>query len=203
MNRSQASFARFTLIGWLAYDFAVLAMFAATGDGVLTDFVLLAAIAAALMGVARRPQPLAARVDGQSLLACALALGLMFGGIAVADTPYQPSAASDALELAAALLLLWSTIALGRCFAVLPAAIGCVTTGPYALVRHPIYTAYILWTLALALAYPHPLVGLAGVAAIGALGWRAILEEGLLRKTFPDYCRYSARVRARFIPGVA
>lgn len=77
-----------------------------------------------------------------------------------------------------------------------------IDTGPYAIVRHPMYAS------AVPLFVGMPLLlgswrGLAGTAAILlALGWRAVREERELRRAFPDYDNYAARVRHRLVPGV-
>lgn len=76
------------------------------------------------------------------------------------------------------------------------------TTGPFALMRHPIYTALDLFALGTAIWIPTPIVwaGFALMAIGGDL--RARAEERLLRQTFgQDYADYSAKTR-RFVPGV-
>jgi protein-S-isoprenylcysteine O-methyltransferase Ste14 len=70
-----------------------------------------------------------------------------------------------------------------------------IDTGPYGLVRHPIYTGVILAGFATALAETS-LVALAGVAAM-TYGWvlKARLEESWLRAELgPAYDAYAARV---------
>lgn len=76
-----------------------------------------------------------------------------------------------------------------------------VTTGPYALVRHPMYTALIVMMLGIAAYNGHPLnaagVALVAVAVIG----KATREERFLGEHFPAYRNY-ARDTPRFIPYV-
>jgi protein-S-isoprenylcysteine O-methyltransferase Ste14 len=75
------------------------------------------------------------------------------------------------------------------------------TTGPYALVRNPLYLGNLGITLGLCLVAHDPLL-LAGVAALFWLQYRAIIaaEEGFLREQFgPAYDEYCARV-PRFWP---
>ncbi|MDE2411104.1 MAG: isoprenylcysteine carboxylmethyltransferase family protein [Sphingomonadales bacterium] len=78
-----------------------------------------------------------------------------------------------------------------------------VTSGPYALIRHPIYVALFLWMLAMAMAVGHPgALKLAIPLYIVGTLIRTHVEEGLLRAMFgADYDAYAARVR-RFIPHV-
>jgi protein-S-isoprenylcysteine O-methyltransferase Ste14 len=72
-----------------------------------------------------------------------------------------------------------------------------VTGGPYALVRHPIYTGLLLSFLGSALALGDWRGGLAFALAAGAL-WRKLrLEERWMRQQFGDaYQAYSQRVAA-------
>ncbi len=96
---------------------------------------------------------------------------------------------------------------LRRSFSVLPEARELVTTGPYALTRHPLYLgetvsmlgvivplvgASDLWVKALALAIVPFVVG----------QWvRMRWEEDVLTAEFPGYAEYAARV-PRFVPFV-
>lgn len=72
-----------------------------------------------------------------------------------------------------------------------------VRSGPYAIVRHPIYSGFILAALGTALAF-----GAAGgflAPLILAIGWRlkSRREEEFMRAEFGgDYLRYSASVKA-------
>ena len=78
-----------------------------------------------------------------------------------------------------------------------------VTSGPYALVRHPIYTAMFLMMIALAVGLGH-VARLFIAVPLYALGTaiRVRVEERLLRSAFsPAYEEYAKRVK-RFIPGV-
>lgn len=76
-----------------------------------------------------------------------------------------------------------------------------VATGPYALVRHPIYTGLILSALALALirATIPALLGAALVAIGFAL--KAKVEERFLATELPDYPDYARRV-PMLVPGL-
>lgn len=78
-----------------------------------------------------------------------------------------------------------------------------VTTGPYALARHPIYTGFFAMFMAEVLvdARIEVLIGL-GVATLGLL-IKSRAEERLMVSAFPDqYPGYRARVKA-IIPYVA
>ena len=78
-----------------------------------------------------------------------------------------------------------------------------VTWGPFAYLRHPIYSALFLWLLAMAVAFGHH----AGLVPGIPLYWSGTVlrireEERLLRAQFgTDYDAYAVRVK-RFLPGI-
>lgn len=77
-----------------------------------------------------------------------------------------------------------------------------IDTGPYALVRHPMYAGAILYMLGMPLLLGSWL-GLAVLPLIVlALVVRIFIEESVLRKGIPGYDDYAARVRWRLLPGV-
>jgi protein-S-isoprenylcysteine O-methyltransferase Ste14 len=75
-----------------------------------------------------------------------------------------------------------------------------VTTGPYAIVRHPMYAAAALQFLATPLALGSWWALLAAVPLTGMLAVRIIDEERLLRESLPGYREYCQKVRYRLIP---
>jgi protein-S-isoprenylcysteine O-methyltransferase Ste14 len=105
---------------------------------------------------------------------------------------------------AAVLLMLWARATFGsRSFHATadPTAGGLVTTGPYRFVRHPIYTAVVLFTLAgVSVHRSATSLGLAALVVIGAIG-RMLLEERFLGQQYREYDAYAART-ARMIPFV-
>ena len=76
-----------------------------------------------------------------------------------------------------------------------------VTSGPYRFVRHPMYSALLLFAAAECVAYSDAWKILAWLALATVLLAKAVLEERGLRQQFADYAAYAARVR-RFIPGL-
>lgn len=77
-----------------------------------------------------------------------------------------------------------------------------ISSGPYASVRHPMYTAAIILFAAtpVALASWWGLVPAVMLAA--AIVWRLLDEEAYLTHHLAGYVEYQRRVRARLIPGV-
>ncbi len=77
-----------------------------------------------------------------------------------------------------------------------------VSTGPYAVVRHPMYAGASLLFIGSPLALGSYWGILAFVAVLPALIWRLLDEEQLLARDLPGYTEYCKNVRWRLIPGV-
>lgn len=75
-----------------------------------------------------------------------------------------------------------------------------VSTGPYRYVRHPMYAAFVLFTLGTALLLGSWYGVLGGLLLIGMVARRAVLEERVLREELEGYSAYMTRVRYRCIP---
>lgn len=74
-----------------------------------------------------------------------------------------------------------------------------VDDGPYAFVRHPVYSGGILVFAGIPLALsPWALAGTATLAVVWGL--KARVEERFLAATYPGYADYSAQVRYRLVP---
>ncbi len=135
---------------------------------------------------------------------------ILFGIILIA--PRIPGVAFPGWLQSAGLLLLaagglfgtWGMIALGRNLTPFPKPVksgSLVTTGPYAWVRHPIYTGLILGTLGWAL-FRANLVGVALAAALFLFfDLKSRQEERWLVEAYPGYPEYQRRVR-KLIPWV-
>jgi len=77
-----------------------------------------------------------------------------------------------------------------------------ISTGPYALVRHPMYAGALVLLLGIPLALGSWCGLLIVVAMLPALIWRLIDEEDFLAKNLPGYVAYQSRVRYRLLPQV-
>jgi protein-S-isoprenylcysteine O-methyltransferase Ste14 len=98
-------------------------------------------------------------------------------------------------------LVVVGKIALGRSFGVAPANRGVVVRGPYTLVRHPIYTGYLVTHMAFLVANPTPWNVSVLLLADTALILRALMEERVLSGDV-EYQRYCRRVGWHLVPGV-
>lgn len=104
------------------------------------------------------------------------------------------------LALAGAVLVVRSRKELGPAWSFVPKAAqstGIVTTGPYRLVRHPIYLGFALLATGEALAFaswPAFMIVLCGV--VPTFAWRARAEERLLGRMFGErYAAYRQRTK--------
>ena len=122
-----------------------------------------------------------------------------------AAVPLPLAALGATVALAGALIAAWAKVTLGRLFS---ATFGVkeghrlVTTGPYAIVRHPIYTGMVAFLAGSALVWND--LALLAVAAAAALLFAAhvrVEEEMFLRHFGDDYRRYQERTPA-LVPAV-
>jgi len=77
-----------------------------------------------------------------------------------------------------------------------------IDTGPYAIVRHPMYTSALFFLVGLPLLLGSWIGLVFSALFILGIAWRAVHEERALRADLRGYEDYTARVRYRFIPFV-
>jgi protein-S-isoprenylcysteine O-methyltransferase Ste14 len=77
-----------------------------------------------------------------------------------------------------------------------------ISTGPYAIVRHPMYASASLYLLGTPLALGSYWGFVAIAAMLPFLVWRLLDEERFLAKNLPGYTEYQKRVRHRLVPFV-
>jgi protein-S-isoprenylcysteine O-methyltransferase Ste14 len=77
-----------------------------------------------------------------------------------------------------------------------------ISTGPYRWVRHPMYSAAILWVFAAPVALGSFWALVPALALPFVLALRIRNEEEVLARGLPGYSEYMERVRHRIIPGV-
>jgi len=142
------------------------------------------------------------------------ALGIALAGIGTVDLGIRPDdVRSIVAGVLVALLLLngaalfrWSSTTMGRNWSLVARMRTdheLVTTGPFAVVRHPIYVSMLLFLLALAVATGHylQLLWAVPVFAIGTR-IRIVEEEKLLRAAFGSAFDDYARRTGAFFPKI-
>ena len=77
-----------------------------------------------------------------------------------------------------------------------------VSTGPYAVVRHPMYAGAILFFVGSPIALGSWWGFLFTPLFVGGLVWRLLNEEEFLRTNLPGYAEYTREVRYRLVPHI-
>jgi len=77
-----------------------------------------------------------------------------------------------------------------------------ISTGPYALVRHPKYVGDLLLLVGMPLALGSWWAFVFLIVGILGLAWRILDEEKLLKQDLPGYVEYTQKVHYRLVPGV-
>ena len=169
--------------------------------GRITGLLLLVSEALVIvLTVIRRPAHIvdrsvrAAMVTAISVVGPPLLLPSDAGGL----VPDVATAAASALGLAFVVL---GKLTLGRSFGLVPANRGVVIRGPYAVVRHPIYSGYLITHLAFLVAHPRWWNAVVIGIADSALILRALIEERVLNGD-AEYQAYCRRVEWHLVPGV-
>ena len=131
--------------------------------------------------------------------------------VAIVVPPDWPSGARDVLAVVGAVLLLAGAIvavaavrSLGRAMTPFPRPLEgtpLVETGPYRVVRHPVYTGGLLFFVGWSLIAGPVALALTLVLAVLWAGKIAV-EERYLRAAHPGYDDYANRVPRRLVPGV-
>jgi len=186
--------ALFTLL-----SFNLLAEFLRTGH--ITGMLLLTSESLiVVLTIARRR----AQVVDRSFVAAAMTTLSVAGPPLLrpsATAPLAGDAVTAAVSAAGLILVIAAKLTLGRSFGIAPANRGVVARGPYSIVRHPIYTGYVITHVAFFMA--HPTVWNAAVVLIAdsALIVRALLEERVLTSD-RSYQAYCTRVAWHLVPGL-
>jgi len=193
--------ANLALAGWIAADAVRIAQLADRDGPWSIDAAIILALAAAAIFVLVRPAP--TQQDG-SPVTVAVALAAAFFPILYLLLPPLASLATATIvtQWGAVVVMLVSTLALGRNYSILPQYRWLVRHGPYAYVRHPLYASYLVFDGALALQHPSVLAVALWIAEAILFDWRARREEAFLTRSSEDYLSYMNRVRWRFVPHV-
>lgn len=154
--------------------------------------------------------PVAEKETSQKIIQTITSIG--FGAVLVvsaldhrlARTPLPPyiSLAGDALVTLAFLIifLVYKENTFASATIELAPEQKVISTGPYKLVRHPMYMGAFLLFVGMPLSLGS-LWGLFVTALlVPALVWRLLDEENFLRKNLPGYAEYQNAVRRRLVP---
>jgi protein-S-isoprenylcysteine O-methyltransferase Ste14 len=131
--------------------------------------------------------------------------------VAVVVPPDWPARIRGALTAVGAVLAVgglavavWASRVLGPALTPFPRPAdggALVSSGPYAVVRHPVYAGGLLFFVGWSL-YAGP-VALALTCALAVLWARkTVVEERRLDEAYPEYAEYASRVRRRLVPGI-
>jgi protein-S-isoprenylcysteine O-methyltransferase Ste14 len=77
-----------------------------------------------------------------------------------------------------------------------------IAGGPYRVVRHPMYSAFVMMIVALPFALGSYMAMVPAVWLIPLVVYRLIHEESLLRRELPGYVEYCENTRFRLVPRV-
>jgi protein-S-isoprenylcysteine O-methyltransferase Ste14 len=169
--------------------------------GRVTGLLLLASeFLVVALTFARRPAALVDRSAGATIVTLVSTVGPLLLR-ASDETGVLPDGATAGLTALGLIVVVVGKMTLGRSFGLVPANRGVVIAGPYAFVRHPIYTGYLVTHVAFLLAHPRAWNIALVVIADTALIVRALVEERVLDHD-AGYRAYCQRVGWHFVPGL-
>jgi len=170
-----------------------------TGDPKGASFACEELLVVAVAIARRRPSDVSHRVSdwAVALLGSFAVLMLRPGGEAVLGL----TGLWVAIQVAGAAAAIVCLARLGRSFGVVAANRGVKRTGPYGLVRHPLYASYVVAMLGYLLAAPTTWNVAVFAVAVGAQFRRIAAEETVLARN-EAYRAYMSAVRWRLVPGV-
>ena len=182
---------------WLSFAQAHVVRWYQTGDARGVGAIAVETVVAATFLVRRAPVETSGRVTAW----VATVLGT-FGPLLLRPTADSGGAVAPlVLQLGGAAFTVVSLLALGRSFGLVAANRGVRTSGPYGLVRHPVYLGYFVTIVGYVLENPSLWNLAIMVGATGAQMVRISCEEEVLVRD-EGYSNYRNRVRFRLIPYV-
>jgi len=181
---------------WFGYAWATLSLWQETGAPVPLILLVRNSTLMLLFLARRPPKEASTSVKEWSVVLVSTLSGFLFvGGTIVAEGLALP------LMVVSAILMTVSILALGRSFGIVPANRGIKSGGPYRIVRHPIYSCYVLFDIGYLMGAPTIHNGVIFIAVVVSLYMRARYEEKFLRAD-PAYLAYARQTRSMFLPGL-
>jgi protein-S-isoprenylcysteine O-methyltransferase Ste14 len=196
----------------LAQQVALAEVFVRTDPSVLPASLVLGIVArvcslvffvvlVVMFTVRRVPQPAASGLYPRFAAMAGTFLSVGFLLLPQRELSYGFYLASLLLVIAGTGFAIYAALVLGRSLSILPEARRLVTSGPYALIRHPLYLGEMVALTGVAVQYLS-----AWALLLLALVWafqlqRMRYEELVLSRVFPEYEDYMTR-KARLVPGV-
>jgi protein-S-isoprenylcysteine O-methyltransferase Ste14 len=199
---SRRRFGDFLLFGFTLAELALL--FYLTSTLTIADWIYVSEHLL-ILGIALM-RPVARFQDSSFVSSTAVVVAYAYPYAQVLYLQWAPSnpvwpAGGLALVTLAACLGLASLLAFGRLFGIWPALRGLATKGPYRVVRHPMYLAYMLADIGYNLYQSN-----FGTAMLVIVGWVSLFyriraEERILARD-AGWANYASSVRYRLVPGI-
>jgi protein-S-isoprenylcysteine O-methyltransferase Ste14 len=199
---SRRRLADLVLLGVTAVELAILVWM--TPSFTLTDWIYVSSHLVVLAIALTRAPPDAQDRSLATLFVVAIAYAYPYAQVIYLRwTPGLPAwpEGGFVLVLLAACLSFASLITLGRRFGVRPALRGVATNGPYRIVRHPMYLAYLIGDIGYNLQEWNPGTVLMVLAGWASLVYRIRAEERVLSQD-ARWRNYADVVRYRLLPGL-
>lgn len=177
-----------------------------TSEPLLEGFSLLASlgfIALEILIFLVRSTPVRFSESWSSRIVALIAANLGVAFLLLPRAQLSPAAAvaSSVLAISGSIMAIAVLAWLGRSFSILPQARRLITSGPYRLVRHPLYLAEAIGGIGVMMQFRQPWAAFVAIVLFALQFPRMRYEEEVLGKAFPGYREYSART-ARLLPGI-
>jgi protein-S-isoprenylcysteine O-methyltransferase Ste14 len=127
--------------------------------------------------------------------------GFLTVSVSVTGRPLAPTLLTDSLSMLSVLGDGYARVTLGRNIGFVPAQRRLVTSGPYRLVRHPIYSALFLAEVCVILENFSWINFVLSMIFFALFVIKTLMEERFLAED-PAYAAYMNEVRHRWIPGI-